>query len=189
MVIKILTSHFAKWTWDKILPFNVMFSFKCFQINVYFLETKNNELSDHFYNFLCTLVLHKGKACLVLKLSQRWKTPCYTCIITHTHTHTHKKNHLYDHTQKYANIIYINMHINKQSHVRPYTTIWKYDLHTHTHTEKKSYMQFYCKHSSDCTFLIFSIHQNLSFSAWLLSYEEGMKLVVTEKHPSYWSLV
>ena len=27
MVIKILTAHFAKWTWDKISPFNGMFPF------------------------------------------------------------------------------------------------------------------------------------------------------------------
>ena len=46
MVIKILTIHFAKWTWGKILPFNGHVSI--YQINVYFFETKNNELSGPF---------------------------------------------------------------------------------------------------------------------------------------------
>ena len=45
MVIKILTTYLAKWTWGKILPFNDIY-----QINAYFLETKNNELWGHFYN-------------------------------------------------------------------------------------------------------------------------------------------
>ena len=64
MVIEILTTYLPKWTCGKIFPFNGIY-----EINAYFLEMKNNELWGHFYNSLCILVQHMGKACLVLKRS------------------------------------------------------------------------------------------------------------------------
>ena len=62
MVIKILTIYLAEWTCGKILPFKWHVSI--YQINAYFLETKNNELWGHFYNSLCILIQHMGKPCL-----------------------------------------------------------------------------------------------------------------------------
>ena len=73
--------------------------------------------------------------------------PCYTCIITHTHTHlqththththTHTKNHLYDHTQKYANIIYTIIHIN--NHIYDYIQQYGNMICTHTHTHLQTH--------------------------------------------------
>ena len=53
------------------------------------------------------------------------------------YTNTHINNHMYDHTQQYENIIYTHTHTHHHTHTHPHT---QPPPHTHTHREKELYI-------------------------------------------------
>ena len=131
----------------------------------------------YIYDDVFPLINYHHKQYKIYSVTSPTVSRLPTPFATHRFTNTHET------TSNQSRGSCITTHTIK--HIQPHTIIRKYNTHTYTQAHKRLIRNSNINLFLTLSFRFLQFLQNLSISVSWLSYKEGMKPLVSDKHPSY----